>query len=78
MDHCRKAADIIASLLTDSISEAEQEGRHLFVWEREGIEWLRKQWEIDPGSQINLWIAHRYVQNKGLDLHAKASPDRKP
>jgi hypothetical protein len=60
-DHAQKAADIIAALL------------HLYVWEREGIEWLREQWRRDPETVINMWTADRYVSNTKIDLLGKMS-----
>ncbi len=73
-DHARKAADVIASLLAHTLDKAETEGRQMYVWEREAVEWLRKQWELDPKTQINMWTADRYVSNSKLDLYGKLSP----
>ena len=73
-EHCQKAANIIAAILASTLTKAEEENRHLYVWEREGIEWLRQQWKIDPDTSINMWTADRYVSNTGLDLYGKMSP----
>lgn len=72
-EHCDAAAGIIANLLDVALREAEEEGRHLYVWEREGIEWLRDQWEFDKSTSINMWVADRYVSNTKLDLFGKMS-----
>jgi hypothetical protein len=73
-DHTREAAEIIAALLASTLMQAEKESRHIYTWERAGIEWLRKQWGIDPATRINLWTADRYVLNTKLDLDRKMSP----
>lgn len=75
-EHCRKAAHIIAELLASTLMKAEHEGRHLYIWEIEGIEWLRLQWELDPATLMNMWTADRYVRNTELDLLGRASPQR--
>jgi len=74
-DHDRKAADIMASLLVQVLTRAEEENRHLYVWEREAIEWLREQWKRDKDTLINMWVAHRYVSNTNLDLLGRVSPE---
>jgi hypothetical protein len=76
LDHARKAAEIIASILASTLTKAEEENRHLYIWERDGIEWLRKQWDMDPVTRINMWTADRYVLNTKLDLDGKMSPRR--
>jgi hypothetical protein len=72
-DHAQKAADIIAALLVPALQQAEHTKRHLYVWEREGIEWLREQWRRDPETVINMWTANRYVSNTKIDLLGKMS-----
>lgn len=75
-EDCRKAASIISELLVATLTKAEEDRRHLYVWEREAIEWLRHQWAVDPETQINMWTANRYVSNKELDFYAKLPPPR--
>lgn len=72
-EHCQRAANIIAALLASTLMKAEEENRHLYVWERQGIEWLRQQWKIDPDTSINMWVADRYISNTEVDLHEKMS-----
>lgn len=72
-EHKRKAAHIIADLLTQSLTAAERDNRHLYVWERDGILWLREQWRRDPETLINMWVGDRYVRNDKLDLFGKVS-----
>ena len=72
-EHCDKGAKIIAELLCVALRLAEIDGRHLAIWERDGIEWLRRQWELNKETSINMWVADRYVSNTKLDLYSKMS-----
>jgi hypothetical protein len=74
-ERCRKAANILADLLSPALRHAEEERRHLYIWEREAIEWLRDQWRRDPGTWLNAWIGERYVLNERLDLDGKVSAE---
>jgi hypothetical protein len=73
VDNDQLAAEIISDFLVQSLSEAERSGRHLYEWERNGIEWLREHWRRSPDTPINMWTADRYVLNDGLDLYSKMS-----
>lgn len=73
-DQERSAAKIIGDLLLPALQSAERERRHLYCWERDGIEWLREQFHLDdPDTWINQWVAERYVLNTALDLNGKMS-----
>jgi hypothetical protein len=72
-DHAREAAKVISDLLCCALREGEQQNRHLYEWERRGIEWLRTQWKRDPETWINMWTGDLYVNNANLDMDAKLS-----
>lgn len=68
----REAAKIISDLLAQSLRCAETQNRHLYCWERSGIEWLREQWRIgDPDTWGNSWTIEKYVLNAALELNGK-------
>lgn len=56
MTTSREAARIIADLLTATLMDGRQRGRKdLYSWERDGLLWLRDQWERDPETQACFW-----------------------
>lgn len=59
----RNAAYLISDLLctifmeNESLKDLGKHPRHIPIWVKESVEWLREQWRNDPETPINSYTA---------------------